>query len=580
MQISSKLLYKTAIMLLALLMVTAVFVVISQTKQANAMSSPTEWEIVRGYVNSYLTGAQSGGADEGEAGYMMTQAQLKSAIDSNGDGIYLGVGDDVANAPVLIDNLKAQTNMIPATSYRCMWNADCFEAANVTTVKNLVNAHEAGGFSTNVDDYCVSGHTEAPTTGAWGYIAQTGALGGTSTPKVYAFTWGRNGWTNTLASYTNTGAMAAADAAAGPYSDPTQAQCGGTSDAELVRCAARWSIYASLGNVANGGAPAVVGTAAQTVDVRTGSPATTMSSAGNNIMVPVTTLFNTNRSKVNPTITTTIVTRSPMMGGIVAEGAKMLGYNMLTGGAFINGGIAGWNNLEVGKQASTGVSYATIAVAAYASPGAVDTTNPVITNTTGTGATGSTTADVVRLTDTPATSKIALTGSDAHVVNNNSTILGLTKTTSLTALHPGVTYTGTLTVYDAQANSASTAISFTTTPLCTPGTPSLSLGAPYAHWLSYADYLTGTLAVDWTVNNAVGAVTAYSTVLTNVSNTNGVTQVVPSVALGTIAPGGSATGTLKYGGFVSGGYTVIGSWHTVNSATAKDECGTTYSYGG
>jgi len=116
-------------------------------------------------------------------------------------------------------------------------------------------------------------------------------------------------------------------------------------------------------------------------------------------------------------------------------------------------------------------------------------------------------------------------------------------------------------------------------PPCTPAKPSLSLGAPYTpRWDTYTDYLAGVLSIDWTVHNAAGSVTAYNVVLTNDSNTNGVTQVVSSASLGTIAGGSFATGTLKYGGLVSGGNVVIGSFHTVNAGTAKDECGTLYTY--
>ena len=409
----------------------------------------------------------------------MDQTTLKSAIDSNADNIYLGEGDDAANAPVLIDNLMGQTNMIPATSFRCTWNTNCFDAANVTTVKNLVNAHEVAGFSTNVVDYCVSGHTEAATTGAWGYIAQTGGLGGATVPKVYAFKWGRNGWTNSsIAPYANAGSMAGSDATATQSAATPLSQCAGlTPDSELVRCTAAYAIYMTTSGGSNtvtynGTAFANVGLAGQTVDIRTGSLATTMSSAGSNIMVPLNTLFNSNLDKVNPTATTLIVSRTPMVGGIVAEGTKMLGFNMAAGG-FLNGGLPGWNSLENEKQVTSGVNYSTPAVAAYPSPAAVDIMAPVINNTTGTAATGSTTANVVRNTSEPATSKIALTGSDGHVVNLtngmlNNTILNVDKTTALTGLHEFVTYTGTLTVYDAQANSASTAISFTTSDVTAP----------------------------------------------------------------------------------------------------------------
>ncbi|MEK6537418.1 MAG: hypothetical protein AABZ63_08025, partial [Actinomycetota bacterium] len=175
-------------------------------------------------------------------------------------------------------------------------------------------------------------------------------------------------------------------------------------------------------------------------------------------------------AKISPTATTIIASRSPMVGGIVAEGTKMLGYNMMNAtpasnaNSFISGGLPTWNNTIAGAQVAEGSDLGLLTVSAYTAPAKVDITAPVINNTTGTAATGSTTANVVRNTSEPATSKIALTGSGgAPAVNVNNTVLNASKTTALTGLVPGTTYTGTLTVCDAQANSASTPISFTTT---------------------------------------------------------------------------------------------------------------------
>lgn len=110
------------------------------------------------------------------------------------------------------------------------------------------------------------------------------------------------------------------------------------------------------------------------------------------------------------------------------------------------------------------------------------------------------------------------------------------------------------------------------------GRPALSLSAPAPRWGSYADYTAGILSVDWTLHNT-GTAIAKSTTLTCVGNDNGIIMNGPATAsLGDIAAAGSASTTLKYSGFVSGGYTVVGSWHTVNTGTAQDEWGTSYNY--
>lgn len=108
--------------------------------------------------------------------------------------------------------------------------------------------------------------------------------------------------------------------------------------------------------------------------------------------------------------------------------------------------------------------------------------------------------------------------------------------------------------------------------------PSILLRAPVPHWGSYADYLASVLSVDWTITNS-GATNAYDVTMANTSNTNGITNSgFATASYGTINAGLSVMKTLKYTGMVSGGYTNVGSWHTGNTATAKDGVGTLYTY--
>src|SRR5665811_1359580 len=70
--------------LMMFLLTAMIFVGISQNNQANATDS-TDWEIVRGYINSYYSGSQSGGVLNGEAGFRMGKIDLWNRLDSNGD---------------------------------------------------------------------------------------------------------------------------------------------------------------------------------------------------------------------------------------------------------------------------------------------------------------------------------------------------------------------------------------------------------------------------------------------------------------------------------------------------------------
>ena len=604
MQVSSKLLFRTAIVVLGIILLLGLYLSLTMTNKAQGITL-SDWAKLQGYVDSYIQ-RQYSASGEGEGsvapaakgGFYINQAALKSELDSNGDGTILGEGDDLANAPVLVDNLNQLTTAIPGTSFRCNWSSptagnNCFEAGAVSDVKTLVDNHEAAtGHVPDVVDYCMTDHTAAPTTGGWGYIAQTGGLATDgSVPYVYGMAWGRDGWTNTPVNPKSTTVggiytypVANPVGAAGAqytYTPPATVPGSCTSasgDAELVRCAAQWAITSTQGNVGNGQFPAGTSpaqtlVAGQIVDIRTGSPANTvLNGAAHANEISINTIFNTGLTNVNPSATggVLIASASQGPGGIVAEGLRMLGYATALGG-YIHSGVPYWNNtMSVNQgQPNTGVSYPLQTVTAWSAYGDTDTVAPTISSPSA-AATGPTTATVSRTTSEPATSKIDLSGSDGSSVHTNSTILHASNTTSLSGLNPGVTYTGTLTVYDAQAMSSSTPVSFTT-PAC--GKPVLTLGAPNAYWASYTDYTNRLLSVDWTISNT-GAASASNVQITGSTNNNGVTvaTALPTTGIN-IAAGTSALVTLKYN--VPSG---TGSWHTSTTASATDLCGATYTY--
>ncbi|MHB1361919.1 MAG: fibronectin type III domain-containing protein, partial [Thermoleophilia bacterium] len=252
-------------------------------------------------------------------------------------------------------------------------------------------------------------------------------------------------------------------------------------------------------------------------------------------------------------------------------------------GGSISTGISRWNGTQGEAQVAYGPGLPLQAVDPYAVPAKTDIAPPAVVSV-GSANVTKTSADIERTAGEPATLKVEY-GTAPGVYTNtvNNTVLNAVKSVAnsnavhLSGLTPGTTYYFQTTSYDGYANGAvSTEQSFTTP--CDAGKPSLTLGSPAPHWGSYADYVAGILSVDWTINNT-GTSVARSVTLTSVSNTNGVTVSSGSPAsYGDIAAGTSAMQTIKYAGFVVGGYTVVGSWHTVNSGTAQDECGTTYTY--
>ena len=213
---NSKLLFRTAIVMLGMVLMLGLYLSMSSVKKANAMNS-TQWDTVRGYIAEYFGGPQYNAGLNGEAGFRINKTDLRSRLDSSGDisPVATGAagstgttvtgavseGDDMANRPVLIDNLRTQTGIIPGTEFRCNWNTneDCFSNSSITSIRQIVDNHQAAGFSTDIVDYCVSAQTAGPSTGGFAIIAQVpGALASDTalTPNVYTLDFARNGWRN------------------------------------------------------------------------------------------------------------------------------------------------------------------------------------------------------------------------------------------------------------------------------------------------------------------------------------------------------------------------------------------------
>lgn len=449
-------------LLVAMSAFTAIF--LSSQNEAKALDA-TQWEYLRSNIDAYFSGQYNAG-NGGTQGYTYGKLALQAALDSNDDmaprdgsagttvtGV-LGEGDDAANAPILIDNLMTQTGIIPGTSYRCNWNVDdsCFSVASVTGVKELVDAHKAAGFSTDIVVYCVTSHTASPTTGGFGVIAQTGALSSDGdVPNVYMAEYSRNGWRNVVpAALSTANAIAAAETSAGGYTAPTQAQCGSeTTEAGVVRCMANWAISSTGGNVGNGQSTiATIDAAGQTIDTRPSG--STLSTAGDNYQITTDTLFSlTGLAKLDPAKSTIVVPAS-QQGGETAIGLKMLGYNMVTGG-FINSGIPRWNSTEGEQQAAIGDNLALQSIAAYAAPGKVETTAPVVSSVAATP-----TADGATITwssDEPATSILewALVSGGPYT-KVNDTVLHAAHSKTITGQAAGATIYYRVSSYDGQAN--------------------------------------------------------------------------------------------------------------------------------
>jgi len=535
--------------------------------------------------------------DDGEAGFLVTADALQSRLNSNyvdgTVGDYLGEGDDAAEAPVLIDVLGTQTTLIPATSLRVIVSS----AADPTygpLVQDKVQDHRDAGFSTEIVDYCLTGHSQDRVTMAYGVMSAAGYFGAgddlAAFPKVTGLKWGRQGWNYSVTSepgYAGVKTLGAAGTA-GTGGTPSNSACtGSTPDSELVRCTAQ----AAIGPTGGGATPTDPPSSATGlgIDMRTSTPALGYMGSGFSISLPggTETLFSTGLGSLTTGKTLWFYNRTQHTAGMAAEGANMLGYTA----QFQRWGLPDWNNTVPAEKLGDGAPwpsqdatapdyYAIMTVANNVNSGP-NTTVPVVTGGAASVSNITTTsADITRVTTDglgnpmPATSKIALHDDTADVdlpVTNN-TILNSTKTVAVNGLTAGHSYSGTLIAYSGNANaSAPATVSFTAA--CNAGKPALSLGNPVPYWGSYADYTDDILSIDWTVSNT-GTNDAIGVSLTNDSNSPGVTSYgSPTISLGDIAAGSSAGGTLQYNGAK-----VLPGFHTTNSGAASDDCGTVYTY--
>ena len=135
--------------------------------KANAATALTtaEWNSIAGSIQSYISSQYVVGPDtlglgdgDNEYGFIYTPALYKSRVDTNADGTVCGIGDDMVNRPVLVDNLISTATLIPGTSLRNQWNSASATLGGMsdpvlTAVRNKVIAHREAGFSDDLAIY-------------------------------------------------------------------------------------------------------------------------------------------------------------------------------------------------------------------------------------------------------------------------------------------------------------------------------------------------------------------------------------------------------------------------------------------
>jgi hypothetical protein len=78
MHFSSRLLYRTAIVFLGLMLVLGVFIAINgATAQKASALDATEWAKVKGYLDSFITSQYQADAIDGESGFVIDSPTLK-----------------------------------------------------------------------------------------------------------------------------------------------------------------------------------------------------------------------------------------------------------------------------------------------------------------------------------------------------------------------------------------------------------------------------------------------------------------------------------------------------------------------
>ena len=133
-------------------------------RQADAGGTLTEaeWKAVACSIDRHIQSMYDGSANN-ETGFIYTPDLYNSRVDNNGvggipDGTICGVGDNMANRPVLVDNFINVATLIPGTSIRDLWNSGSATIGGLspfvlTALKAKVNAHREAGFSTDISVY-------------------------------------------------------------------------------------------------------------------------------------------------------------------------------------------------------------------------------------------------------------------------------------------------------------------------------------------------------------------------------------------------------------------------------------------
>lgn len=543
----------------------AFFVVRVNTQQATAASS-SEWQIIREALDTAMQNQFVENDLANEYGFLIDSYALHARIDSNGDGQYLGEGDEAAGNPVLIDVLISTETKLPTTALRSNAWTTTFQTQNVDAIAELVRDHEAAGFSNDIVVYGADGTHEASVGGGLLAYAGAGGFGESDEHKVLVLKWGRFGWGIGWYGffYNNKYPIGPPDTLPDPSypfaSNP--GVCNGTApNAELVRCVAEWALRRDGGNVSTASPPVDY----RFIDIRPEGGTTIDDDYFATLNVPIDTIFNSGLTYLYPTgVEKLFVGRTHHVPGIIATGAEMLGYDS----KFLKWGLAHYNNALPEQFSFPGPNYGEI-------PGdtPVDSAAPIVTSgPIATEVTGNS-ARIGRIANEPATMKIEYgTAPGSYTGLTNDTVLNADKTVTLTGLDAGTVYYYRVTSYDGQANSASSAELTFQTHTC--GEPALGIGPVNAFWASYADYEARSLSVDYPLHNR-GTTTALDINIAGSIATNGVMLASPMpVSTGAMAPGSSRVFTLIYS--VPPG---VASFLTSITATARDECSVAYTYG-
>ncbi len=150
---------RTVIFSMLVFVLGLTLLMLGSPRQANAIAlTSAQWDEVAGYIDAYIDSQYVAG--NSETGFIHTPVQYKTQIDSNNDGTFCGVGDDMAGRPVLVDNLMGISGktLIPGTALRNAWNNAStayggMSSVVVTALRNKLIAHREAGFGTDISIY-------------------------------------------------------------------------------------------------------------------------------------------------------------------------------------------------------------------------------------------------------------------------------------------------------------------------------------------------------------------------------------------------------------------------------------------